>query len=140
MEKIKRCLLSIIICGVLLGLRVDVAQAAADDDRLRACVAVLSNSLRTGMSANDYPREAFEHGIGGAVQLQLMVDHLGALGTQTLVQSSGDATIDDAAMQGARRLFPTSTPAPAECRLGYTFTAVLSVVFKVLPGPVTAEH
>jgi hypothetical protein len=43
-------------------------------------------------------------------------------------------------MQGARRLFPIATPAPAECRLGYTFTAVLSVVFKVLPGPVTAEH
>jgi TonB family protein len=113
---------------------IDSSQAAADDDRLRSCVSRLSSGLRNGMTEDDYPMQAKEEGRGGTVRLQFSVDYRGALGQQMLVHSSGDKSLDDAALHAARRLFPPTASAPPECRLGYSFTAVLAVVFKILPG------
>ena len=123
-------------CAVALLVAANGAQAAADDDRLRSCVSRLSSGLRNGMTEDDYPMQAKEDGRGGTVRLQFAVDHRGALGRQTLVDSSGDRSLDDAALQAARRLFPPTASAPPECRLGYSFTATLAVVFKVTIVPV----
>jgi len=122
-------------CVFALLAPADGAQAATDDDRLRSCVSRLTSGLRNGMTEDDYPLQAKEDGRGGTVRLQFAVDHRGALGRQTLVGSSGDGSLDDAALQAARRLFPPAASAPPECRLGYSFTATLAVVFKVTIVP-----
>jgi TonB family protein len=107
-------------------------QNTAGDERMRACVTVLSRNLEGGMSADDYPDQARRDGRTGATQVQLSVSHTGKMEYASLAHGSGDADLDQAAVQAAQRIFPASSPAPVQCRFGYGFTVVLSVVYKLI--------
>ena len=108
------------------------AQNTTGDERMRACVTVLSSGLEGGMSADDYPDQARRDGRTGATQVQLSVSHTGKMEYASLAHGSGDADLDQAAVRAAQRIFPASSPAPAQCRLGYGFTVTLAVVYKLL--------
>jgi hypothetical protein len=59
----------------------------------------------------------------------------------SLAQGSGDADLDQAAVSAAQRIFPADSPAPSQCRLGFGFTVVLAVVYKLIdPDDEVAKH
>jgi TonB family protein len=123
-------------CALMLACCVPLAWAWAQnptgDERMRSCVSVLSRGLEGGMTADDYPEQARTDGRTGTAQVQLSVSHTGKMEPTSLAQGSGDPDIDRAAVTAAQRIFPVSSPAPAQCRLGYGFTVTLSVVYKLL--------
>jgi len=108
------------------------AQKPTGDERMRTCVSVLSKGLESGMSADDYPEQAKREGRTGTAQVQLAVSFTGKMENASIAQGSGDSEIDEAAVTAARRIFPVTSPAPAQCRLGYAFTVTLAVVYKLL--------
>jgi TonB family protein len=123
-------------CALALACWMPLASAwgqnPTGDERMRMCVSVLSKGLESGMTAGDYPEQARNDGRTGTAQVQLAVSHTGKMEPTSLVQGSGDSDIDRAAVAAAQRIFPASSPAPAQCRLGYGFTITLSVVYKLL--------
>jgi TonB family protein len=108
------------------------AQNQAGDERMRACIAVLSKNLESGMTADDYPAAARDDGRTGTAQVQLLITHTGKMEVATLAHGSGEADIDHAALAATQRIFPASASAPSQCRLGYGFTVTLDVVYKIL--------
>ena len=108
------------------------AQNPTGDERMRVCVGVLSKGLESGMSADDYPEQAKREGRTGTAQVQLAVSFTGKMENASIAQGSGDTELDQSAVTAARRIFPVTSPAPAQCRLGYAFTVTLAVVYKLL--------
>lgn len=52
----------------------------------------------------DYPPGAWEEGIGGTTVLRLLISRRGTVDSALVVESSGDAGLDSAALSNARRL------------------------------------
>jgi TonB family protein len=121
-----------LVCSMCFAAASSSAQTTAGDERMRACVSVLSSGLEGGMSPDDYPDQARRDGRTGATQVQLTVSHTGKMEYASLAHGSGDADLDQAAVQAAQRIFPASSPAPRPCRLGYGFTVTLAVVYKLV--------
>jgi TonB family protein len=84
------------------------------------------------MTADDYPDQARRDGRTGTTQVQFSVSHTGKMEHASLAHGSGDPDLDQAAVGAAQRIFPSNSPAPAQCRLGYGFTVTLAVVYKLL--------
>jgi len=122
----------VLVCSMPLATAPLWAQSPTGEERMRACVTVLSRGLEGGMSADDYPDQARRDGRTGATQVQLTVSHTGKIEYASLAQGSGDGDLDQAAVHAAQRIFPANSPAPAQCRLGYGFTVTLAVVYKLL--------
>jgi TonB family protein len=109
------------------------SQNPASDERVRACVGVLSKGLESGMSAaEDYPDQARRDGRTGETHVQVSVSYTGKIEHASLAQGSGDPDLDQAAVNAAQRIFPSNAWAPPQCRLGYGFTVILAVVYKLI--------
>lgn len=52
----------------------------------------------------EYPREAWRKGVGGETVLKLHIDRRGRVDSVFVLRSSGDRSLDSAALVGARRL------------------------------------
>lgn len=52
----------------------------------------------------EYPREAWEEGVGGETRLRIRIARDGSVDTAYVVASSGHAVLDSAALAGAREL------------------------------------
>jgi TonB family protein len=108
------------------------AQNASSEERMRACITVLSGSLQGGMIADDYPKQAREDGRTGTPQVQIGVTFDGKMDSSKLAEGSGQVDLDRAALAATQRIFPPASPAPAPCKLGYGFTVTLGVVYKLI--------
>lgn len=138
---LSRYVCALIACSMPLATASVWAQTSVGDQRMRACVTVLSHGLEGGMSADDYPDQARRDGRTGATQVQLSVSHTGKMEYASLAHGSGDADLDQAAVGAAQRIFPADSPAPSQCRLGFGFTVVLAVVYKLIdPDDEVAKH
>lgn len=60
--------------------------------------------VRRGELPFRYPRAAWRRGAGGEVRLRIHIDEHGVVDTAYVLRSSGDASLDSAALAGARRL------------------------------------
>lgn len=52
----------------------------------------------------DYPPDAWDDGIGGTTVLRLLISRRGTVDSALVVESSGNASLDSAALANARRL------------------------------------
>ena len=52
----------------------------------------------------EYPRQAWEEGVGGETRLRIRIARDGSVDTAYVVQSSGHPALDSAALAGAREL------------------------------------
>lgn len=52
----------------------------------------------------DYPPEAWDDGIGGTTVVRLLISRRGTVDSALVVESSGNASLDSAALANARRL------------------------------------
>ena len=52
----------------------------------------------------DYPRDAWDRGVGGETLLRIHISAVGAIDTVAVAESSGDPVLDSAAVAGARLL------------------------------------
>jgi TonB family protein len=122
----------VLVCLMPSAMASAWAQNPTGDERMRACVSVLSRGLENGMTGDDYPDQARRDGRTGTTQVQFSVSHTGKMEYASLAHGSGDPDLDQAAVGAAQRIFPANSPAPAPCRLGYGFTVTLAVVYKLL--------
>lgn len=60
--------------------------------------------LEQGRLPFEYPRDAWEEGIGGETMLKIHITAAGAVDSVMVVQPSGHASLDSAAVSGARKL------------------------------------
>ncbi|HTT36191.1 MAG TPA: TonB family protein [Burkholderiales bacterium] len=107
-------------------------RAQTEDDLLRACAFELSQEIKRRFTPADFPDELRRAGVEGIVSVRLTVSRGGAFGGSSLVRSSGNAVLDIAALRLMGRLFPPSSQAPAECRLGTEFDLTLPLRFFLL--------
>jgi len=119
-----------LVCWLALPAADSTAQT--EDDLARACVVELSQEIKRGFRPADFPDELRRAGVEGVVSVRLTVSRNGAFARWSLARSSGNAALDAAALRLIGRLFPTSSRAPAECRLGAEFEVTLPLRFFLL--------
>jgi protein TonB len=107
------------------------AHSNDDDQRLRACVSALSQTLARQLSERDYPQDLQESQTQGTVLVELSLDRSGRLRDGALAKTSGYAALDQAAVRALQRVFPRSSAAPAECRLEAEFLVTLPLRFEL---------
>ena len=113
------------------------SQAQSEDALVRACVAELSQQIKRRFTAADFPDELLRAGVEGIVSVRLTVSRTGAFSRSLLAHSSGNAALDDDGLRLVGRLFPPSSAAPAECRLGTEFDLTLPLRFFLLGSSAT---
>jgi len=118
----------LVCCGTLSA----DSRAQTEDDLARACVSELSQEIKRGFTPADFPDELRRAGVEGIVSVRLTVSRDGAFAGSSLSRSSGNATLDIAALRFMGRLFQPSSQAPAECRLGTEFDLTLPLRFFLL--------
>jgi TonB family protein len=111
-------------------------QNDGDDDRVRACVASLSQELTSRLTDRDYPEELQDSQTQGTVLVRLVLDRAGRVADVAVAETSGDAGLDQAALTAVRRIFPRSASAPSECQLGAESFLTLPLRFeiRIVPG------
>jgi TonB family protein len=100
----------VLLCLMPLAIASAWAQNPTGDERMRACVSVLSRGLESGMTADDYPDQARRDGRTGTTQVQFSVSHTGKMEHASLAHGSGDPDLDQAAVGAAQRIFPSNSP------------------------------
>lgn len=60
--------------------------------------------LESEQTPFEYPRDAWLRGVGGETILRIHISSKGAVDTVAVAESSGDRTLDSAAVAGARKL------------------------------------
>lgn len=137
MFETSRPLLALAACILPLTLYTTPAQSDNEDERTRACVTSLSQTLARQLSDNDYPRDLQESDTQGTVLVQLSLERSGKVGPGAVAQTSGSAALDQAALRAVQRVFPRASAAPVECKLEAEFLVTLPLRFKV---SVIREH
>lgn len=105
------------------------AKAQSDEERVRACVAQVSRLITERFTPADFPNELVAAGVEGVTMMQLIVARDGTVSTWTITQPSGNAALDETARRLVYRLFPPSSTAPADCRVGAELTVTLPLKF-----------
>ena len=80
-----------------------MAPIAAPSPDLPATSGNTSNPAAISQPAPTYPREALRRGVGGTVRVQVTVSPDGSVERMEVAESSGDRTLDRAAMEAVRR-------------------------------------
>jgi TonB family protein len=88
--------------------------AASSGDRALALLDSVQARMAAGLA---YPESARLRSTGGKVRLRLRVNSAGDLADNKVVESSGSAILDRAALDLARSAFPTENPAGEEVEL-----------------------
>ncbi|MDR6992119.1 energy transducer TonB [Luteimonas sp. 3794] len=119
----------------LLALCLATAAPASDADATAAGTIGAAEAATHGASVDirsknsqppAYPLEAMQAGASGTVVLQVDVDAKGTLQNVSVVESSGNAALDAAAMEAARRwtyaaAMHAGSPAPGHVRIPVLF-------------------
>ena len=130
-SRLRKWLIAILVRALIASGVFPAAFAPAEsvEDRIQACVAALSQEIKRGFRAADFPDELRRAGVEGLVSVRLTVSRSGVVSRASLAQSSGSAALDDAALRLVERLFPPSSAAPADCLLNTEFDITLPLRF-----------
>jgi TonB family protein len=107
------------------------ANAQRDEEQVRACVAELSRLITERFMPADFPADLLAAGVEGVTAMQLTVARDGTVSAWTIAQPSGNAALDDTARRLVSRLFPPSSRAPDDCRVGTELTVTLPLRFSL---------